>query len=87
MTCWVLKLQHYDFSIVHRAGTIHQNADDPSCLLPIACLAPKEDRIYDLVGRPALCSLKSAAVQKRLKLMSSSFQIKDGMLYKLVGTS
>ena len=36
---WALKLQHYDFSIVHRAGAIHQNADGLSRLPPIAYLA------------------------------------------------
>ena len=84
---WALKLQHYDFSIVHRAGAIHQNADGLSRLPPIAYLAPEEDRIYDLIGRPDLWSFENAAIQKRLELMASSSQIKDGMLYKLVGTS
>ena len=84
---WALKLQHYDFSIVHRAGAIHQNADSLSRLPLIAYLAPEEDRIYDLIGRPDLWPFENAAIQKRLELMASSSQIKDGMLYKLVGTS
>lgn len=83
---WALKLQHYDFSIVHQAGAIHQNADGLSRLPPIAYLSLKEDCIYYLVGRPDLWPFENAAVQKRLKLMASRTQIKDGMLYKLFGT-
>lgn len=84
---WALKLQHYDSSIIHRVGAIHQNADGLSRLPHIAYLAPEEGPIYDIVSRPNFWPFESDAAQKQLELMVSSSQIKDGMLYKLVGTS
>lgn len=50
LACWALKLQNHNFIIVHRAGTIRQNADD---LLrpPIAFLRPEDDQLYELICR------------------------------------
>ena len=84
---WALKLQHYDFTIVHRAGAIHQNADGLSRLPILAYLAPEDDRIFDLIGRPDLWHLEPNPIQKRLREMASDSQIKDGLLYKLVRSS
>ena len=84
---WALKLQHHDFTIEHRAGAIHQNADGLSRLPPIAFLSPEDDRLFDLLGRPDLWHLEPAAVQARLKEMSTATQIKDGLIYKQVNSA
>jgi len=36
LACWSLKLQAYNFEIIHCPGSSHQNADGLSCL-PIIC--------------------------------------------------
>ena len=54
LALWALKLQHHNFSIVHCAGAIHQNADGLSHLTVTTVLTPEEDRVYDLIGRPDL---------------------------------
>ena len=49
---WALKLQAYDYEILHRAGKVHQNADGLS-RLPISChLVQEADRLYDLINQP-----------------------------------
>lgn len=84
---WALKLQGYNFTILHRAGAIHQNADGLSRLPVVSYLAPEEDRIFDLIGRPDLWHLEAEAIQTKLKGMAQGTQIRDGLLYKLVGQS
>lgn len=51
---WALKLQHYDFNIVHRPGLLHQNADGLSCLPIFHLSTPEQDYLYDLLDTPNL---------------------------------
>lgn len=44
---WVLKLQAYNFEILYRLGSKHQNADGLSRLPNIAVLADIVDQLFD----------------------------------------
>ena len=84
LTHWALFLQAYNFSIVHRAGAIHQNANGLSRLPMISLLAPEEDQIYELLGQPNLWEREPEKIQKLLAKLSKDTQISNGHLYKLV---
>lgn len=81
---WALKSQHYDFLIVHSASAIHQNTKCLSCLHFLAYMAPKENQVFDLLGRPDLWHLNPQPIQTHLNSMSASAHIKVRLLYKLV---
>ena len=50
---WALRLQGYDFTVLHCPGIQHQNADGLS-QMPILALHPAEaDRLYKLIGYPS----------------------------------
>ena len=53
---WAIALQAYNFEIIHRPGSSHQNADCLSRLPTIAALSPVADRLYDLILTPNLWS-------------------------------
>ena len=46
---WAIKLQANGYTIEHRAGSKHQNADGLSRLPTIHALIPEADRLYDLI--------------------------------------
>ena len=49
---WALKLQAFDYEIIHRAGDKHQNADGLS-RLPIVCILVDEaERLNKLITKP-----------------------------------
>lgn len=79
-----LKLQHYGFTIVQRAGAIYQKDKGLSQLPILAYLAPEDDRVFNLIGIPDLWHLKPNPIQKQLHKTATNSQIKDGLLYKLV---
>lgn len=66
---WALKLHQYDFTIVHLAGGINQNTNGLSRLLLLAYLAPEDDRVFNLISRPALCHFKPNTIQERFRKM------------------
>lgn len=83
---WSLRLQAYEFTIIHQAGAIHQNANGLSFLHMISLLAPEEDRVYDLLGQPNQWEHESEETQNSLAKLSKDTQITKGHLYKPVHT-
>lgn len=49
-------------------------------------MAPEEDHLFNLIDRSDLWHLEPESIQYYLKSMYSNDQIKDGLLYRLVGS-
>ena len=81
---WALKLQAYDFEILHRAGKVHQNADGLS-RLPISCHHVKEaNRLYDLISQKDQWEFKIEEIQEILEcLAKNTKKIKSQLVKKL----
>ena len=84
LACWVLKLQPYNFTIVHCPGNTHQNADGLSRLPTIAHLSPEADRLYNLLLDPVCLNEEIPEVQAIIKKLSTDTTVEDRTLYKLV---
>lgn len=50
-------------------------------------MAPEEAQVFDLIGLLDLWHLKHDAFQTRFKSMSSNAQIKDVLLYEIIGSA
>ena len=82
---WALKLQGYNFTILHRAGAQHQNADGLS-RMPILALHPAEaDRLYELLGHPESWEHEPEYTRSALAKLSKDTSIVDRQLVKKVG--
>ena len=84
LACWALKLQPYNFTIVHCPSNTHQNADGLSQSPTIAHLLPEADRLYNLLLDPVCFNEESPEVQAITKKLSNDTTVEDGTLYKLV---
>ena len=79
---WALKLQAYDFKILHRASEVHQNADALT-RLPISCHILKEaDRLYDLISQKDQWEFEKEEIQEILERLAKNTKIVKGQLMK-----
>ena len=84
LACWALKLQPYNFTIVHCPSNTHQNADGLSQLPTIAHLLPEADRLYNLLLDLLCLNEEIPEVQAITKKLNTDTAVEDGTLYKLV---
>jgi hypothetical protein len=82
---WALKMQAYNYNIIHKAGIIHQNADGLSRLPAICHLEGEAGRLYDLLFTPDNWENEPEEIQKILKKLSADTEIIKGQLFKKVG--
>lgn len=80
---WALKLQAYDYEIIHRPGTKHQNADCLSRLPTIATLHRIADQLY-LKMRSGQYDDEPDEVQKILEKHMKDTVIEKNQLYKII---
>ena len=82
---WAIKLQHYDYEIIHRPGATHLNADGLS-QLPICYLNPEiSNQIYDHLLFQSKWNHLPASQQKLLNKLSQNTKVTEGQLYKFIG--
>ncbi|KAJ9080396.1 hypothetical protein DSO57_1025520 [Entomophthora muscae] len=80
---WAIKIQAFDYDIVHCDGAVHQNADCLSQLPTIALVSSIADELYYklLVGQ-SLWGKEPTKIQKALKKLSVDKKFKNGQLFK-----
>ena len=82
---WALRLQGYNFTVLHGPGIQHQNADGLS-RMPILALHPAEaDRLYELIGYPDAWEHEPETTRLALSSLSKDTVVRDGQLFKKVG--
>ena len=81
---WALSLQAYNFTISHRPGTAHQNADCLSRLPTIAILSPEADWLYGMLHNPNEWNSEPPEVRSILKRLSKGTSVRNNQLYKEV---
>ena len=70
VACWALKLQAYDYTIVHRPGTKHANTDCLSRLPMVALVAAEDETIFELIFPPHKWGEESKEVQKSVSKLA-----------------
>lgn len=80
---WALKLQHTTLPFFTALVPIIKTLKYISLSI-LDYLAPKEDRIFELIVRPDLWNLDKDPIQMRLQYLTTDSQIKDALLYKLL---
>ena len=79
---WAIKLQAYNYTIEHRAGSKHQNADGLSRLPTIHALIPEADRLYDLIHQPKEWDNEIPEIKQILGKLSENTTYSKGQLFK-----
>ena len=79
---WAIKLQAYNYTIEHRAGSKHQNADGLSRLPTIHALIPEADRLYDLINKPKEWDNELLEIRQILDKLSANTTYDKGQLFK-----
>ena len=82
---WVIKLQAYNYTIEHRAGSKHQNADGLSRLPTIHTLIPEADRLYELIHQPKKWDNEILEIKQILGKLSENTTYNKGQLFKELG--
>ena len=82
---WAIKLQHYDYEILHCPGTVHLNADGlsrlPICQLSVEVL----DHIYNQLIHQSIWLHLPISQQKLLNKLSQNTKVDEVQLYKFIG--
>ena len=79
---WAIKLQAYNYTIEHRAGLKHQNADGLSRFPTIHALIPKADRLYDLIDQPKEWVKELPEIKQILGKLSANTIYNKAQLFK-----
>ena len=64
---WALKLQPYNFKIIHRAGSKHQNADGLSQLPTVTHLESQDEHLFNFIINPEGLEAEPESIQKSIK--------------------
>ena len=80
---WALKLQAYNFEILHRPGASHQNADGLSRLPVICTIILTADKLYIKMVYNKF-SDEPESVQKTLSFLRTNTVLENEVFYKLI---
>ena len=79
-----MKLQAYDYTIVHRPGTKHANADCLSRSPMVSLVAAEDETIFELILSPHKWGKESKEVQKLVSKLAEDTIVKNNCLFKIV---
>ena len=81
---WALKLQHYDYEILHQPCTQHLNADGLSRLPIYQLNIENTDFLYDMIVQQSKWPILTLAQQKLLDDLSKDTHVENNQLEKKI---
>ena len=81
LSCWAIKLQAYDYKIIHRPGVSHQNANGLSRLPTINLVLSQSEELYKKLKENNNRD-EPKEIQEVLKKLSTNTFIKNNVLFK-----
>ena len=86
LACWALKLQAYDYRILHCPGNKHQNVNGLSRLPAVHVLNQESEDLFSYLVDQVKVH-KNPDLQKIIDYLRVNKVVKDGKLYKIVNSS